>query len=98
MTYNASYTGIGEMLKSPEMQAAMLRKAVKVRDRAAEIAPVDTGAYKASLEASSGIEADGKRAYGRVTANVPYAFQVEYGTHDTPRHRTLGRALDAVKD
>jgi hypothetical protein len=87
------------------MQREMLRRAKKVKRRAQQIAPVGDeddphrGAYKASLTASSGIQRHKTaRAVGAVTADVPYAFQVEVGTSASPAHRTLGKALDAARD
>lgn len=106
-----NYEGIGEMLCMPGMQREMLRRAKKVKRRAEQIAPVDTGRdgdtpgeYKASFTASSGIQRrKTKRAVGTVTSDDPAAFQIEFGTGKpngsrTPRHRTLGKALDAARD
>lgn len=103
-TYRPSYEGIGELLKSPGMEAAMLAKANKVAARAEATAPVDEtgphpGRYKAAFSVSSGVKhAKTSRAYGRVTNDSPEAFFVEYGTKNNPRHRTLGKALDAVRE
>jgi len=102
--FNASYKGIGDMLTSKMMQAAMLKKAEKVKLRAEATAPdykPKGVGYKFEFEVSSGVKTSKKgtrRAYGRVTNNSPHARWVEYGGKNTPRHRTLGRALDAVGD
>jgi len=99
--YRADYSGIGEMLRSPEMQKAMHLIAKKVEARAKAIAPVETGEYRNSFEVSSGVDvsADGeRRAYGRVTNTSDHAFQVEYGGKSTPKYRVLGKALDAVNE
>jgi hypothetical protein len=102
--YEASYTGIGEMLVAPFMVAEMRRRAEKVKAAAEAAAPVDEGGthpgrYKASFHVDSGVrEGKTRRAYGEVTNDSPEAFYVEYGTKKTPRHRTLGTALDAAKD
>lgn len=95
------------MLRSEFMQEAMEARAARVKALAEFTAPVDVdddhpGLYKASFELSSGVRAGkrggrSRRAYGRVTNHAPYALDVEYGTRDTPRHRTLGRALEAAK-
>lgn len=101
MTFKPDYRGIGELLKSPEMEAEMLRRAKKVLDVCVATAPVDlksphVGRYKASFHASSGRRTD--RAYGMVTNAAPEAILVEYGSKNNPRHRTMGKALDAAKD
>ncbi len=104
--YRASYKGIGEMLRSPEMQAHMRGRAEKVKAAAAAAAPRRTGTYASSFEVSSGVRESGRtrRAYGRVTNTDPKARWLEYGTGPgenglrTPRFRTLGKALDAAGD
>lgn len=99
------YGGVGEMLCMPGVEREMLRRAKKVKRRAQAIAPVGPegdphrGAYKASITASSGVQRrKTKRAVGTVTADVPYAFQVEFGNSTNPGHRTLGKSLDAARD
>ena len=101
MTYHVNYRGLGLLLVSPEMQAAMRELAVKVKDRAVAIAPdaapIGVG-YIDSFEVESGIR-DGKtrRAFGRVTNTSPHAVYVEFGGGHTPKHRTLGKALDTLR-
>lgn len=99
--YRASYTGIGEMLRSRMMQREMYNRANKVMAVAEAIAPVgdgpDAGEYKSSFEVESGVR-QGERAYGRVTNTSEHALWVELGTSDTPRHRVLGKALEAAGD
>lgn len=106
-TFNASYEGIGQMLRSPEMQAAMHRLAEKVAARAVLLAPFDPDDpdgqhYKDAFEVSSGVReptpTSKARAYGRVTNTDSAARFVEFGTKNNPRHRVLGRALDAIKE
>lgn len=95
-----------EVLCADWMVAEMAARAEKVLARAVETAPVDVdgkhpGLYKASMKTESGIKtsANGhKRAYGRVSNDAPYAVFVEFGGKATPRHRTLGNALDAAKE
>lgn len=99
--YKASYKGIGDLLSAKFMQAEMYNRANKVKAVAEAIAPVgdgpDAGEYKASFEVSSGVRTEPtRRAYGRVENTSDHAFYVEYGTKDTPRHRVLGRALEAA--
>ena len=99
-TFKPDFRGIGEMLRSSEMEAEMARRAEKVKAKAAATAPVDTGRYKASLEVSSTTKGGNKkdRASATVTADVEYAFTLEYGSTHNARYRTLGKALDAARD
>lgn len=98
--FRASYKGIGQMLNTPWMEAAMRERAEKVRARAAATAPVETGRYKASLRVESGMHGGDHhdRAFARVVADVPYGLIVEYGTSKQAAHHTLAHALDAVNE
>lgn len=98
-SFKASYRGIGEMLRSPAMQAEMLRRAEKIKARAEATAPAESGEYKASFEIESGVK-HGKtsRAYALIRNTSDHAAAVEFGWKNTPRHRTIGKALDAAKD
>lgn len=103
--FSASYKGIGEMLCTPEMQADMKARAERVKARAEAIAPFDPKAkdgthYRDAFDVESGITDEGKghRAFGKVTNTDDAALWIEVGTKDTPKHRTLGKALDAAKD
>jgi hypothetical protein len=105
MAFRWDYKGGGEMLTMPGMQAEMRRRAENVQAAAEASAPVyrrgaDAGRYKRSFTTTSGVRDRGRsrRAFGRVTNDAPEALYVEYGNRNTPRHRTLGRALDAAKD
>jgi hypothetical protein len=105
-SFKANYRGIGEMLSSPQMQAAMHSKAEKIATAAEAMAPVGPvndphrGDYKAGFEVSSGVRSTpSRRAYGRVENNVPHAASVEFGNaKGSPAQHVLGRALDAAKD
>jgi hypothetical protein len=98
------YKGGADMLTMPGMQAEMRRRAENVQAAAEASAPVyrgpTGGRYKRSFTTTSGVRDRGRsrRAFGRVTNDAPEALYVEYGNRNTPRHRTLGRALDAAKD
>jgi hypothetical protein len=106
--FKGSVNGVSQLVTSPEMQADMKRRAEQVKAEAEATAPVgrgpNAGQYKRSFSVSSGVRtgragtARSRRAFGRVTNDAPEAFFVEYGTVHNPRHRTLGRALDAAKD
>jgi hypothetical protein len=102
-TFRPDYKGIGDMLTAAGMRADMRRRADNVAAEAEATAPVypgpTGGQYKRSFTVSSGVRPGrSRRAFGRVTNDAPEAFYVEYGTRNNPRHRTLGRALDAAKD
>lgn len=99
-----NYAAFGrQVLASEAMVAEMAKRAEKIKAAAEADAPVledgpHPGRYKAAFAVSSGVKESKKgrrRAFGRVTNDAPEARWVEYGTTHNPRHRTLGRALDA---
>ncbi|MGZ6806390.1 MAG: HK97 gp10 family phage protein [Mycobacteriaceae bacterium] len=104
--FNPSYVGLGEVLRCPEMQAEMRRRAERIKAAAEAMAPVGDaakgdkhpGQYKASfhVESGSGPSLRGVRAYGRVTNDAPHAAAVEFGNSHSPAQHVLGRALDAA--
>lgn len=104
--YRGSYTGIGEMLVSPDMQAAMLKVARKIKDLAEATAPVGdpatdshAGQYKASFRIESGVRRRRtSRAYGRVINDSPEAAVVEWGTTEQEAHHTILNALTAARE
>jgi HK97 gp10 family phage protein len=96
--FRASYEGIGELLRSAEMEQAMRRRAETIKQRAEQTAPVGdpatdphAGRYRDSFEVESGREGGRKkdRAYGRVLNAAPEAFYVEYGTSKQEAQHTL---------
>lgn len=105
MTFKANYEGIGEMLRSEGMQAAMRKRAERGLEYAVAISPVDEtgdhpGRYKASFEVEGGIR-EGKtaRAVGRLINSSPEAPYVEHG-NGTAKYQgdhVLRRALDVMK-
>lgn len=103
--FTGDYAGIGEMLRSEEMQAEMRRRAEKVAQRAKAAAPVGdpssdphAGRYKNAFRVSSGVQRrQTSRAYGEVSNDAPEAIYVEYGDSKQPARHTLGQALDAAK-
>lgn len=111
--FNPSYSGLGALLRGPEMQAEMKRRAYKIAIAATADAPVGPpddphrGEYRDSFHVESGVMSDvkgGRRAYGKVTNTAPHAAAVEYGKGGsskgptTSAHHTLGRALDSARD
>jgi hypothetical protein len=99
--FKMSRKGVGQLLRSPMMQAEMLRRAEVIKDVAIDISPIDEvgphpGHYKESWETDStprgGASRDRAVAYVRNTAY--YARWVEYGngTPSGPAHHVLLRA------
>lgn len=99
--FRGNAAGIAAINRTPEMGKAMGELAERVANRAREIAPVDTGAYKASIK-SEVIERDGKKV-GRASVDPVspegehYASYVEFGTRYMDAQRVMGRALDVLK-
>lgn len=96
--FNASYSGISELINSPRMVAEMRRRAEKVAARASATAPRDTGQYSASFRVESGSHggAGKDRAYGRVENSDPAAFYVEFGTSRQEARHPLRNALHSA--
>lgn len=98
--------GLGEYLRSAEMEAEMVRRMEKVKARAEATAPYDPKAtdgshYKDSFHIEStthgGIHKD--RAEASCFNDDNASVFVEYGNGSGgPSYRTLGRALDAAGD
>lgn len=86
--------GIAEKARDWEMELAMREVAEDAAERARLIAPVDTGAYRASIGVESEI-VDGK-ATARVVATVSYASAIEFGTSDTPTFAVLRRSTEGI--
>lgn len=91
-----------EVLCADFMLAEMRKRGERVKAAAEASAPVDeqsphAGRYKDSFHLEVGIEdSHGLRAVATVYNDAPEALFVEYGTKNNPRHRTLGKALDAA--
>lgn len=89
--YNASYAGIGELLKSPMIEAEMRVRAERAKALMVAEAPVsyltdDPGEYKREFHVTSGVRSD--RAYGRVTNTALEAIWIEYGRGEYVAERT----------
>lgn len=101
--FKMSRKGVGQLLKSPEVEAEMLRRAGLIKTVAQGIAPTGgsgdphAGAYKAAFSTSS--TRRGGRRKDRATATVTnssyYARWVEYGTEKVHAHHVLLRAARA---
>lgn len=100
MTFTPNHQGIGRMLVSGFMAAECRRRAEAVLAVAQATAPEESGEYKASIDIESGVHvlAGNPRAFSRVRAGSDHSIYVEYGGGNTPKHRTLGKALSAAGD
>ena len=103
-----SYTGIGALLRSPEMEKEMLRRAQKIKARAEATAPVGdpkndphAGRYRDSFTIISGRTGGGlrhNRAFAEVRNVAPEGFYVEYGTSKVEAQHTLLNAMFAARE
>lgn len=104
--FKMSRKGVGELLRSPGVEADMLRRAELIKAAAETIAPVGgpgdphAGAYKDSFKVSS--RKRGGRRKDRATATVTntsaYARWVEYGSERVTAHHVLLRAAESGGD
>lgn len=101
-SYNASFSGIGELLRAEFIGAALYTKAQAVRGMAEATAPYEpssTTHFRDAFHVKPPEVADGgDRVSVTVYNDDDAAVQIELGTSSTPAHRTLTRALDAVGD
>jgi len=105
-----NHRGIGQMLRAEFMVTAMRTRAEAGKRYAEAIAPVyEPGPHPGRYRDSFRVEAEvrrppsSRRAVGYLINDAPEALWVEVGTgrkadgsYRTPRHRTLGRALDIM--
>lgn len=84
-----NHAGMAALLHSPGVRADLSARAERVAEAARSAAPVDTGAYKASIRVL--IEDHPTRVAAHVSAGVRYAHLVE------SRLGVLARALDAAR-
>jgi len=112
--FTPSYSGLGALLRGPEMQAEMKSRAEKIEAAAIAGAPTGDaakgdrhpGEYKASFTSGSDVRHTdkGTRAVGYVRNSAPHAAAVEYGyrgrsaREGQAAHHTLGRAIDHARD
>lgn len=105
-TFTASFSGIGQMLRSVDMQNAMRVIAERVKQRAEATAPVGdpdqdphAGRYKNSFYITTGVQRYATaRAYAEVGNTAPEAVYVEFGTSEQGAHHTLLNALAAARE
>lgn len=98
-------TGVGELLRSPMIQAEMVRRAQIIKSVAESIAPEGVppgdphpGLYRASVVVTSRKRGGRKRDRATATATnrAPYARWVEYGTERVRAHHVMLRAAQAA--
>lgn len=77
-----------------QSRAAVKASADRIAEKARQLAPVDTGALRGSIEAVS--VTTGKSAEVRV--GVPYAAYVEYGTYKMAAQPFLSPAVEQEKE
>lgn len=99
-TYRPNRKGFDdEVLCAGFMVAEMAARAERIKAVAEATAPDATPfgeGFKYSFVVESGVrKRKTRRAFGRVTNTDPDARYIEFGTRDTPAHRTLGKAADA---
>lgn len=91
--FRGNYKGVGEMLRSPQMQREMESRAERVKARAVASSPVDSGEYVQSFRVEGSIRpGKSSRAIAKVINDSPHATYVEWGTSKTPRYRVMGKA------
>ncbi|EPD94608.1 HK97 gp10 family phage protein [Streptomyces albus] len=102
--FKMSRKGVGELLRSREVEAEMLRRANVIKGVAVPISPVGTaawdphpGLYKASWHTTSTRRGGRRRnrAVATVWNSAPHARWVEYGTERVHAHHVLLRAAQA---
>lgn len=76
------------LVASGQMEPMLTEIGRKKAEIARSIAPVDTGAFQASIAYSV------SPGEVQLSANTPYAMYLEFGTEDTPTFATLRRALE----
>lgn len=103
MNWKWDYSGFGNLLRGPEMQALMAKKAHQAKEMAEAIAPVDEhgphpGHYRESFEVDVGVAvtAEGSRAVATLRNTAPYAAAVEFGNRTTKAQHVLLRSIDAM--
>lgn len=95
-----SYTGVGELLRSEMLGAALFTRAQAVRGVAEATAPYDAKNKTHFRDSFHVTEPEMPEGHDRVVVTVynddDAAVHIELGTSDTPAHHTLTKALDAA--
>ena len=105
--FTLDYAGVGELLRSVDMEAHMRSRAERALAFAEAIAPVGNpkndphaGRYAASFRVESSRHGGmkGDRASSVLVNDSPEAYMVEYGNRNVPKHRVLAKSIDAMRD
>lgn len=91
--FKHSSKGIAALQRSAGPVNDALRRARQGAAYARDIAPKRSGRYASSIRATLAIRARDGRVVGVIYSDDVAAFQIEFGTSDTPAHRTLRRAM-----
>jgi len=90
------YEGIGELMRSADVRAALHDTAEQVWARAKSFAgEAKLDAYEASLRVEDGTRPKG-RPFSRVVADDASAEAIEWGDTHVARRRILGRAANTT--
>jgi hypothetical protein len=104
--FSLDYEGVGELLRSVEMESEMRRRAEHGMAFAEAIAPVGnprsdphSGRYAASFRVTSSRRGGFKhdRASAVIENDSPEAYMVEYGNRNVEKHRILAKSIDAMR-
>jgi hypothetical protein len=85
-----------EIASGPAMVAVMQARAKDGEAFAKSIAPVETGAYRDSIQGK--VEMTDEGAVAIVEAADPASFYIEVGTEDTPTFAVLQKTLDHLSE
>lgn len=105
--FDADYRGIGQLLRSPQMQAGLHRIGAHVRDAAIAAVNTDTGNYAESLRKPSAVRVEARggprrdRAVVHVVSDDPGALSIEYGTNRNSQRdaqRPLRKGLESLRE
>jgi hypothetical protein len=100
--FDASFEGIGQLLKSDMIKAALEDRAARVMAEAIAIAPVSEkdkhpGRYKAAFHIRVGLNRRRSRVEAVVYNDSPEALHVEKGTRNNNPYHVLTRALEVLR-
>lgn len=89
-----SRAGVRGMLNGPDIRRELAVRAERVQRMAQQIAPVDTGRYRASIHVR--MTTRGGVPVAQIVAATPYAVYLEFGTRRMRAQKVMRRALVAA--